>query len=58
MTVAIEDDLLRTIAYKDGYLSFKAKLPSHLSSQNLICSPSLTIQEPISKKRTLDFHEL
>lgn len=35
MILAIEEILIRTIVYKDGYLSLKAKFPNHLSSQNL-----------------------
>ena len=38
--------LLSTILYGDGYWDFNGWLPSHMSSQNLICVPACKLKQP------------
>jgi hypothetical protein len=46
---------LLTISYNDGYLSQKDVLLIHLSSQNLICVPLLSLKDANLKKSSLTF---
>jgi hypothetical protein len=45
----------QTILYRLGYCSFKIVVPSHVSSQNLICLPSCMLKFPILRKSSLTF---
>src|SRR5690348_15570022 len=45
--------LCLTILYKQGYCSRRVVFPNHISSQNLICDPSLIMKVP--KRRNSPF---
>lgn len=54
-TVATVVCLYRTMLYRLGYLCWSVKFPNHLSSQNLVACPLLTLNIPLARKRSLTF---
>ena len=54
ITSARVSPLCLTIKYRAGYCSRREVWPSHLSSQNIICEPSLILKLPNRKKCFLE----